>query len=41
MSEHAPESRSFDGRMVRLYALVLIVEVAVISALWSFSRYFS
>lgn len=41
MSERTPESGPVDGGMVRIYVLVLIVEVAVIGALWSFSRYFS
>jgi len=37
--KHEPEPD--DHRMTRTYVLVLVVEVVVIAALWSFSRYFS
>jgi hypothetical protein len=36
---HEPEPN--DRRMKVIYVLVVAVEVAVITALWGFSRYFS
>lgn len=41
MIDEPPDPEPDDRRMHRIYALVLVVEVAVIAALWGFSRYFS
>jgi hypothetical protein len=40
MTDGAHEPDADDRRMMRIYRLVLVVEVAVIAALWSFSHYF-
>jgi len=41
MTDAPPDPEPDDRRMHRIYALVLVVEVVVVAALWSFSRYFS
>jgi len=41
MTEDPHDPQPDDRRMRRIYALVLAVEVVVITALWGFSRYFS
>ena len=40
MTDQPREPDADDRRMSRIYGLVLVVEVAVIAALWGFSRYF-
>jgi hypothetical protein len=40
MTDRAHEPDADDRRMTRIYGLVLVIEVAVIAALWSFSHYF-
>lgn len=41
MTDEPHDQEANEGRMRRIYALVLVVEVVVIAALWSFSHYFS
>jgi len=40
MTDEPPDPPSDDRRMTRIYVLVVAVEVVVVTALWSFSRYF-
>ena len=40
MTNEPPDPPSDDRRMTRIYVLVVAVEVVVVTALWSFSRYF-
>jgi len=40
MTDEPQDPQPDDRRMRRIYVLVVAVEVVVIAALWSFSRYF-
>ena len=40
MTDEPHDQGADEGRMRRIYVLVLAVEVVVITALWSFSHYF-
>ena len=41
MTEEPHDPEPDDRRMRRIYVLVMVVEVVVVAALWSFSRYFA